>query len=50
METKMFHHIEGGYKTYDLFKRFFIEIGHEVEQPDYFALDDLNKLKEKYKK
>ncbi len=50
METKMFQHIEGDYKTYDLFKRFFIEIGHEVEQPDYFALNNLNKLKEKYKK
>ena len=31
METTMFNHINGDYKTYDLLKRFFIEIGHEVE-------------------
>ena len=49
METKMFDHINGDYETYDLFKRFFIDIGHEVEDSDYLALDDLNKLKNKYK-
>ncbi len=31
METKMFNHINGDFKTYDLFKHFFIDIGHEVE-------------------
>jgi hypothetical protein len=50
METKMFDHINGDYRTYDLFKRFFIDIGHEVEDPEYFALDDINKMKAKYKK
>jgi hypothetical protein len=50
METKMFNHINGDYKTYDLFKRFFIDIGHDVEDPEYFALDDINKMKAKYKK
>jgi hypothetical protein len=50
METKMFDHINGDYKTYDLLKRFFIDIGHEVEDPEYFALDDLNKMKLKNKK
>lgn len=50
METKMFDHINGDYKTYDLFKRFFIDIGHDIEDADYFALDELNKLKSKYKK
>lgn len=33
METSMFNHINGDYKTYALLKRFFIEIGHEVEEP-----------------
>ena len=50
METKMFNHINGDYETYDLVKRFFIDIGHEVEDPDHFVLDDINKLKSKYKK
>jgi len=47
METKMFNHINGDYKTYDLFKRFFIDIGHDVEDPEYFPLDDIDKLKQK---
>ena len=50
METTMFNHINGDYKTYDLLKRFFIDIGHDVEDPEYFALDDINKMKAKYKK
>jgi len=50
METKMFNHVNGDYKTYDLLKKFFINIGHEVEDPDYSALDDINKAKSKYKK
>jgi hypothetical protein len=50
METKMFDHINADYETYDLFKRFFIDIGHEVEYPERFVLDDINKLKSKYKK
>jgi hypothetical protein len=37
METKMFSHIDGDYKTYDLLKRFFIDIGHEVENTEYFS-------------
>ena len=49
METKMFDHINGDYRTYDLLKRFFIDIGHEVEDPKYFALDDINKIKLKNK-
>ena len=40
----------GDYETYDLFKRFFIDIGHDVEDPEHFVLDDINKLKSKYKK
>lgn len=50
METTMFNHINGDYKTYDLLKRFFIDIGHNVEDPEYFALDNINKLKARYKK
>lgn len=50
METSGFNHIEGDYVTYDLLKRFFIEIGHEVEEPDNFPLDEINKLKYKYRK
>ena len=50
METKIFNYVNGDYKTFDLLKRFFIGIGHDVEDPDYFPLDNLNKLKEKYKK
>lgn len=47
MET-MFNHIDADFETYDLLKRFFIDIGHEVEKPDYFILDDINKMKSKY--
>jgi hypothetical protein len=31
METTKFNHIQGDFKTYDLLKEFFIDIGHEVE-------------------
>lgn len=50
METTRFNHVNGDWKTYDLLKRFFIDIGHEVEDPQYFALNDLEHLKSKYKK
>lgn len=32
METKMFAHIHGDSKTYDLLKKFFVDMGHEVEE------------------
>lgn len=41
METTKFNHINGDYKTYDLLKRFFIDIGHDIEDPEHFVLDDL---------
>ncbi|MDI9868945.1 hypothetical protein [Flectobacillus roseus] len=50
METTKFNHINGDYKTYDLLKRFFIDIGHDVEDPEHYVLDDINKLKSKNKK
>lgn len=43
METKVFNHVNGDYKTYDLFKRFFIDIGHEVEDPGYFQFEAIEK-------
>lgn len=43
METKAFNQIRADYKTYDALKRFFIEIGHEVEDPTYFIWEDIAK-------
>jgi len=43
METTKFNHINGDYITYDLLKRFFIDIGHKIEDSEYFALDDIEK-------
>jgi hypothetical protein len=50
METKMFNHINGDYETYYLLKKFFIDIGHHVEEPTKFVWDDLKELKAKYDK
>lgn len=50
METKMFNHINGDYETYDLLKRFFIDIGHDVEEPNKFVLDDIKRMKAKQDK
>lgn len=49
METAPFHHLNGDYETYDLLKRFFIAIGHEVENPDRFIMDEINKHRLKNK-
>ena len=46
----MFAHINGDYKTYDLFKRFFLDIGHEVEDPEYSIVAQMEQLKQKYGK
>lgn len=32
METKMFSHINGDSKTYDLLRNFFSELGHQIEE------------------
>ena len=45
METKMFNHINGDVATYDLLKKFFIDIGHNVEDSASFEMDDVDKLK-----
>jgi hypothetical protein len=47
METSKFKYINSDYKTYDLLKRFFIDIGHEIEDLDYFPLNDIKKMKQK---
>lgn len=50
MEISPGYHINGDYETYDLLKRFFIDIGHDVEDPHHFIMDDINKLKAKQHK
>lgn len=50
METQHFNHINGDFETYDLLKRFFIDIGHEVEEPTKFSYDEIKRLREKYNK
>jgi len=48
METKMFTHINGDYETYDLLKRLFIDIGHNIEEPDKFVYEKISKLRDKH--
>lgn len=47
MATKKFNHINGDNETYNLLKRFFIDIGHDVEDSTNFVLDDINNLRRK---
>jgi hypothetical protein len=47
LETKPFAHINADFRTYDALKRFFINIGHDVEKPDYSFEDDIKKMQEK---
>jgi hypothetical protein len=50
METKCFSHINGDYETYDLLKKFFIGIGHKVEDPEYSFLEEIKAMKDRLKK
>jgi hypothetical protein len=50
METEMFQHIDADYKVYHLLKQFFIEIGHEVEDPEHSILEEFENLKRRYGK
>ncbi|MDJ1483833.1 hypothetical protein QNI16_25255 [Cytophagaceae bacterium YF14B1] len=50
MATDMFHQIKGDRKTYYLLKKFFIEIGHEVEDPEHFVLEEMERVKESMNK
>ncbi|MDJ1501676.1 hypothetical protein [Xanthocytophaga agilis] len=45
MATDRFHQIRGDRRTYYLLKKFFIEIGHEVEDPEYFILEEMERMK-----
>lgn len=45
METKKFNHLKADYETYDLLKTLFLEIGHEVENPEKSLLDELEHIK-----
>lgn len=49
METSMFNYIKADYKTYDLLKRLFIDIGHDVENPTYFFGEDIERKANKTK-
>ena len=40
LETARFNHINADWQTYDLLKRFFIKIGHDVENPDCFMWEE----------
>jgi hypothetical protein len=41
--------IKTDYKTFDYLKRLFLEIGHNVENPSYSAIEDMEKQMEKVK-
>jgi hypothetical protein len=43
LETKIFHQINGGYKTFDLFKSFFIDLGTKWRTPAIFSQTNLNR-------
>jgi len=42
--------INADYETYDLLKRFFLDVGHDVESPDYFIWEDMKRMYEKSRK
>ncbi|MDJ1469437.1 hypothetical protein [Xanthocytophaga flava] len=50
MATDMFHQIKGDRRTYYLLKKFFIEIGHEVEDPEHFVLEEMERMKKSMNK
>lgn len=50
METTPDHYLNGDYETYDLLKKFFIEMGHDVEDPHRFMMDEIKKIKAKQHK
>jgi hypothetical protein len=50
MEFAPDQYLNGDWETYDLLKRFFIEMGHEVENPHHFMMDEINKIKAKQRK
>jgi hypothetical protein len=42
--------IKADYKTYGYLKRLFLELGHNVEKPNYNIIDDVEVMKQKFKK
>jgi hypothetical protein len=48
METKKFNHVNGDFETYDLLKRFFLDVGHDVEDPTRFIAQEIRNFKKKY--
>lgn len=50
MEIGPDQHLNGDWETYDLLKKFFIEMGHEVENPHHFMMDEIRKMKVKQNK
>jgi len=42
--------LKADYKTYGYLKRLFLELGHEVENPEYNIIDEVEALKLKIKK
>lgn len=42
--------IKADYKTYDWMKKLLLESGHEIENPEYSIIADIEKMKEKVRK
>lgn len=45
METRIFDHINADFETYDLLKKFFVGIGHDVEDPNVFLMEEFRRKK-----
>lgn len=42
--------IKGDYKAFEWLRRLFQELGHEIENPEYSIIEDMEKMKAKIKK
>jgi hypothetical protein len=42
--------IKGDYKAFEWLKRLFQELGHEIENPEYTIIEDIEKMKAKVRK
>lgn len=47
MQTDENTYINGDFLTYDLLKKFFLQMEHDVEEPTHFWMDEFEKLKAK---
>jgi hypothetical protein len=50
MHTIPHQEIKADYKTYDWLKRIFLEIGHNVENPEYSVIADIENQKQRIRK